>query len=300
MRLRLHRTAGLHLVLVVVVGCNGPTQAPTLPETDGPPDWIVDVVQNPQAFADLLERTGREGWVALHANQLQPARDAFSGDEPLVKMARSRVEWQLTLFHEDLTRASDYAHYTFLSSWSARELPLTPGIQTMSAQWRECDGLQGFGVEDIEKLPDVFKTEVGLPDALAERRVVHEKALAGDTTELYRVAASPLVVEHADTFDRTFYDACLYRTLHQAWLAESLGTTGATDWRGVARTWTGDVSLEGRLFAPWLTANDLEVELSRVTHPGVLGATQPSLIHFGVGTETSVQDDVEVAREDVR
>jgi hypothetical protein len=300
MRLRLHRTVGPHLVLVVVVGCNGPPQAPVLPETDGPPDWIVEVAQNPQAFTDLLERSGRDGWVALHANQLQPARDAFSGDDPSSKMARARAEWQLTLFYEDLTRGSDYAHYTFLSSWSARELPVTPGIQTMSAQWRECEGLGGLGVDNVDKLPEIFKTEAGLPDALAERRTLHEKALAGDPTELYRAAASPLVVERAETFDRTFYDACLYRTLRQAWMARSVETTEATDWRSIARTWTDDTALEGRLFAPWLTGGDLEAEISAVTHPGALGATQPSLVHFGVGTETSVQDDVEVAREDVR
>jgi len=285
---------------VIATACGGPSQTPTLPETGGPPDWIVEVVQDPQAFTDLLERSGRDGWVAMHANQLRPARDAFSADNPYARMSRSRAEWELTLFYEDLTRATDYAHFTFLSSWSARELPLTPGIETMSAQWRGCGGLTGLGVDDADKLPEIFKTEAGLPDILAERQAVHEKALEGDTTELYRTAATPLVVEHADTFDRTFYDACIYRTLQQAWLAESLKTTGASDWRGVARTWTGDAPLEGRFFAPWLTVGDLEAELSRVTHPGVVGATEPSLVHFGVGTETSVQDDVEVAREDVR
>lgn len=288
------------LLVMLATGCSGSEPVTTLPTGDGPVDWIVEVVRDPAAFTALMESTGRDGWVALHGNDLAGARIGFSGDSPAQARARARAEWELALLYEDLSRAEDQAMFTFLSSWAARELPATDGLTTIAAQWRGCDGLSEVGVDNPDKLPALFHADAGAQDVLDERAVLHERAAGGDVGALLAAVSKPMVVEREETFERTFYDACVYRTLHETWEQTAAATVNADDWRGTARAWTGDSGLEGRMFAPWLTSADLEHQIAALAHAGTLGATQPSLASFGVSTETSVQDDVEVAREDVR
>ena len=52
----------------------------------------------------------------------------------------------------------------------------------------------------------------------------------------------------------------------------------------MARQWGSEAGLEGLLFAPWLTTGDLEAQIASETHAGTLGASQPSLVQFGVAT----------------
>jgi len=283
---------------LVASACTSDTSSETPPPA-GPVDWVGTVARDPASFASLMERTNRDGWIAFHGNDLRAAETAFEGSDPTMKRSRARVEWSLALLYDDLARASDYTHMAFLSSWAARELPTTPGIETVAATWRGCGGMSD--VPDADKLPDIFRAEptVEAPGR-RDRHAVHERARAGEVEALYAVAGVPLVVEPADGFERKFYDPCVYHTLHDAWEGRAQATASASDWRGVARQWGSEAGLEGLLFAPWLTVGDLEAGIANEVHPGTLGASQPSLVQFGVGTDMSVQDDVEVARDDVR
>lgn len=296
------RSARLCPVLLLLgTGCTGEEAVSTLPALEGPPDWIVEVVRDPARFGALLDATGREGWVAFHANDPRRAVDAFTGTDPAARRARARAEWQLALLYGDLARATDKATHTFLASWQARDLATTPGLQTLAAQWRGCGGLDRLGAgADATKLPPLFHAEAGYAEALAARAAVHEEAKGGKLDPLYEKAVLPVVVEPAEGFERSFYDPCVYHTLSEAWWGRTFETLGTEDWKGAAAAWGGEAGLEGRLFAPWLTTADLEAELAVAGRPGVLGATQPSLAELGVPREASVQDDVEVARDDVR
>ncbi len=297
--MRYPRLAVVLLAALYGAACSPAPQQPEIVLPEGPGDWIIEVVRAPTSFAALLDTTGADGWIALHRNDLRASREGFASEPEAGQLARARVEWSLHLLYGDLSRASDHAHLAFLSSWAARELPVTPGIRTLSAQWRACGGLDAVGVEQPDKLPPVFKTEVALPDAVAARAAAHEQARSGAFGDLYRVASAPWITETDTEFERVLYDPCVFRSLEAGWMRQAHTSTGAEGWKEVAGRFAG-AGLEGRLFAPWLTSADLTAELARQEAPGTLGASQPSLAQFGIGPEMSVQDDVEVAREDVR
>jgi hypothetical protein len=291
---------------------------------------VADVVQDPASFAGLMERTSRDGWIALHRNDLEGAVAAFGSSAPGTESAsaRARAELALGALHADLARTSTVAHERLFSAWDRRGgLPAGSAAavaalaaRCVDAPWevwaaRVTPGPGAAYVGSLQAGGTLWPEPADVPPALSsdpfyQRRLVHTRTLDGDPGALLAVAAAPLVIESSEAFERRVYDPCLHATLSRAWMhraATSLG--GARPARGTeapallqaTARWTEEPQALGALlFAPWLTAGDLREEVATVQDPGLLGATMPSLAGFAIERVPGTDDDVEAARQEVR
>jgi hypothetical protein len=265
---------------------------PPAPEPS-PAGWVADAVLDPTAFGSLMDRTGRDGWIALHANDLAGAVATFPATDAEGKRARARAELELAVLDDDLARMQALAASRFFDAWATRGGPpagsAAPTIAALAGRCRDAD-------------PALWPASADAADPYAARRAVHAQARKGDPAALLAVASQPLVTEPGDGFTRAFWDPCLHATLSDAWLARAAADSGAAtpDWKAVARTWTTpDAGLGGVLLAPWLTRDALTAELESAASPGLLGATVASLGALGIEpVPTMTTDDAEAARRD--
>ncbi len=270
--------------------------------------WISEVALDPTAFSALMEK-GREGWIALHANDYQRALDAF----PEGETARARVEWQLFLLHTDLARYAGFAYERFFSEWDARTtLPPESAatvVATLASFCSETGSLAGWASRTKPKqlgfdlAQEISRGrapwDIDGTDIFARRMALHRLVrTSGEYEPLLRAAMRPLVSEPVGDFERTFYDPCLHRTLADHWETRTAQTLGGTDWLSVETL--SDRGLAGRLFSAWLTGPDLHSEFLVVDpSPGALGAHSPSLRALGVGTNPHPGDDRDAALSEI-
>jgi hypothetical protein len=303
--------------LAILASCDGSSPAPGDAAKAAPAGWVEEVATDPAAFAALMDEGGREGWILLHANELDGAVAVFS-DSARGSRSRARAALSLAVLHGDLARMSWEAHDRLFRAWDRRGgLPQgssAPAIAALSARcsgqpWKPWAERTGSGTGSA--LVATFDREDGLwpsaapaaDDPLAARRAAHVKARDGSVTELLEAAQQPLIVEPADGFERQFWDPCVHATLSEAWtrrMARELGAEGR-DWRDAMAGFTApDAGLEARLFAPWLTKEDLASELASAREPGVIGATMPSLSALGVSAAPPQGDEIDAARDEAR
>lgn len=316
------RWAILGLATVLSLSCTGTSGETADPATTPADGWIAEIVLDPPAFAALMDETGRDGWIALHANDLDGAAAAFPGGGPAADRARARAELGLAVLHDDLARLSRVAHDRLFQAWDRRggvpEDSVAPAIAALSARcagqpWKPWADRAAKGpgaafsasLGNEEALWPTAAPEAPelASDPLVKRRMVHAAARLGDPAPLLAVATAPLVVEQADGFERTFWDPCLHDTLTRAWMGRtttSLGHPGK-GWREALSALSAeDAGPSTRLFAPWLTGADLTSELKTARVPGTLGATMPTLEALGITRDPVPADEIDRARDEAR
>jgi hypothetical protein len=304
-------------ILAILASCTGTSTTPGEAPAATPAGWVAEVASDPAAFAGLMDEAGREGWILLHANELDGAVAVFS-DNARGGRSRARAALSLAVLHGDLARMSWEAHDRLFREWDRRgSLPQGSAAPAIAALSARCSGqpwkpwAERIASGTGSALVGTFDREDGLwpsaapaaDDPLAARRAVHVKAREGSVTDLLEAAQKPLVVEPAEGFERQFWDPCVHATLSDAWtrrMARELGAEGR-DWReSMAALAAPDAGLEATLFAPWLTKQDLASELASAREPGVIGATMPSLAALGVSASPSQADDIDAARDEAR
>lgn len=298
-------------LLLLPVACTGPTQpgasdvdgGETWPHPEGA--WVTEVTRDPASFATLMEATGREGWIALHANRLEEAAQAFPGDDPRTVRSRARAQWSLGVLQDDLARLTGVTAQELFTTWEKRgSVPEDSAAPAIAVLAELCYGGDAatWDPERVAQAWDAVSVQLG-PEADAPwlaRAELHAQAHQGDLAPLVAVATQPLVVEDAEGFQRTFPDPCLHRTLSDVWLQRAASSLGGTDWHAASAWATPEAGVESRLFAPWLTPEDLSANLKVASHPGDVGANLPSLASLGVDWKTPTEDDFQLAREEVR
>ncbi len=269
--------------------------------------WLSEVTLQPEQFAEVMA-TGREGWIAYHANDFVRALDAF----PPADLGQARVMWSLYLLNADLARLSGFANDQFFSEWEARTgLPpdsAAPVVATLASYCSESGTLAGWasrakeGQAGFDMAQEIARGrspwDVEGSDAFARRMALHRLVRTeGEVEPLMRAAMRPVIVEQAGEFERVFYDPCLHRTTADYWLKRTADTLDGTDWQAIAAF--ADRGLAGRIFSPWLRADDLRSELRANPEPGAVGARSPSLRAFGVGTNPHAGDDLNSALTEI-
>lgn len=291
------------LAPLLLVACGGP-QSPSTDQDWPLPEgaWVTAVTRDPEQFTQLMDSTGRDGWIAFHAHHLDEAVESFDPATPAGLRSRSRAEFALAVLHDDLARFTGYTAWSLFEAWEARgTAPDDPDATAWRSLAAACYGGDAVGWQPgraTEAWDALATTEA--PPTWINRAEVHAAALDGEPTLLRDLAREPLVVVPADGFSRTWYDPCVHRTLSDAWLAQVARDLGGepADWT-VIGAWA-DGGLEGLLFSAWLTPDDLRRELQFATHPGEVGASAPSLAVLGVDWPRAETDDFQIAREQVR
>lgn len=308
----------LLLLVYIGTGCSGQPEALPMPEPGAAPDaegatpeapptsaaldidmygWISEVVLEPGAY-ERLTQSQKEGWEAFENHAYEAAAEAFN--EPV---SRSRAEWSLALLHEDLARLSGYTNESFFAEWDARtSLPNDSAaavVASLASFCAESGSLAGWasrtkmGTPGFEMAQAISRGrapwDVEGTDVFAKRMALHrETRVSGDYLPLKASGSNPLVVERTNLYERVMYDPCLHRTLADHWYNRAAISLGGKDWKAVSALVSA--GLTGRVFAPWLTQNDLATELRVSAHAGSLGARSPSLRKLGVGTNPHAGD----------
>lgn len=304
------------LLAALLVGCTStePEVVSELPEAGSETaptkyGWISEVALQPDAFAALLEETGRDGWIAFHRHDYRAAADALT--EPRI---RARAHLAQSVFYDDLARVSGVAHEQLFSEWKERgTLPKGNDAPLVAALASYCsDGAttvswaqqlrDGEGMEFAQALMgNRSPFDVHTVDPFGRRFDLHRSALEGQEEGLLAVAKEPVIKrDEAGGFVRRFFDPCLYRTLSQTWANHMLSNDGLTgsSWREMV-VWTKE-GLGGRLFAAWATAADLNTEAANAAAPGHVGAKSALLRSVGIGVDAMPTDDPQQARDLVR
>lgn len=305
-------------ILAALVACSGgPTEDPTVAEaavaTVPPADlhglgWVSRVALQPADFEALVARS-KEGWIALHANDAQAAWTRFGDD----RIGRARAAITLAVLYADLSRLSGRVAESLFSQWSAKGgLPAGDDAPMVAALAAACSGGETAGtwankVKGPADMPIAqvmvqgrFPTEASGSGPYGRRLMVHRTARASlDPAALVAAARAPVAVVAEKDFERQFWDPCVYRTLSELWLDRAERDLGGSGWKVVAHLAAPSVGLEGSLFAPWPTTEDLRAELMVADGLGLLGSRSPSMRRLGVGTRTSPNDDADAARQEV-
>lgn len=284
--------------------------------------WPAEAAAHPEQFDGLMERSGRDGWVAYHRNDFEAAIAGFNAS-PDGDRGRARAEFALGVLHSDLDHLAQYATDQLFAAWDKHGgLPAgsAPAIAALSSRchggdwkvWAAKATAAPAGVvflaepDDERALWPQEEATAGTPagdDPLVRRRFLHQRARKGDISALASVALQPLVVEPADGFERTFWDPCLHHTLSEAWFQAANRHLGVAegDWKAGAAVWAApDAGLGGSLFSPWLTSADLAAEIATEASPGLLGARQPGIAALGIGEPPGPTDSIDAARDEAR
>lgn len=258
----------LPLVLLGTLG--GCSEAPTAPDT--PPDtssWLAEAILTPSAF-EALTASNRDGWVALHASDLNTAITAFASDS--TGQVRARLARQAV--YADLAAMTDLAVWRTLHVWESRGLPADDGILGVAPLWRRCGGPQRLPEALTEGAPLPFDG-TAVPDWASDRIA----AYGGDAEALRSVVHTPVMQNET----RIIRDPCGYAFL----LA---GDDPATLIQSLSQA----EGLASRFLSATPTAEDLTDQSARTALPGRMGASSPSLPTFTVtdlpSLHTSVQD----------
>ena len=314
-------------VLVLLVGCTSPEPtAPTAahaPVLDG--SWVDQIVEQPERFSALAAGPARDGWIALHANDLHGAIQGFSGEDPESTLGRGRAQWELSQLYFALADAGDLAWERSFATWSEKSaIPtgsalgyvaglaaLEQGDAEVAAAWfRLCSAARDPLVAQAATL--VAATASGQPisgDDLPPLVLRYNQHLAvrssGDVAPLALVIDQPLITEleprpDGSDLEREFYDPQLLRTMAIAYGVQAASTLG-TDDPLVAMGQAPADSLAALLFGPVAAGADLSSEAQRATEaPRTLGASGPALAAMGLDSELPATDDADWARGQVR
>ncbi len=156
------------LGLTLLVGCTTPTPAPTTPSAgtstlDG--SWIDAVVDEPGRFSTLASGEAREGWVALHSNDLGAAAKAFAGSD--TPIARGRALWELAELHHGLADSGDRAWENTFATWSEKStLPVGSALSYVAALAAIEQGDQQLAGAWLELTANAKDPEVALAASL--------------------------------------------------------------------------------------------------------------------------------------
>ncbi len=286
--------------LLTATGC-APEPEPVIEAGPLDDSWVAQVVSDPSQFTAALG-DARAAWAALHRSDLAAAASAGGP-------AGVRAEVALADLHGDLAQLSALAWSATAETWEARTgLPegsaiswfvglavLESGDAQRAAAWltRASDADEAAVRQAASALLDVGG--LGPVDAgdnpLLRRYSAHLAARApgGDPAPLVASATRPVHSEAArGGLERVFYDPQIHWTLADAWRPE----------RGAL-----PADLQGLLFSPCLTADDLAADRARQDGGGAPGsqcARAESWSALGLDTSPGADDDAERARALVR
>jgi hypothetical protein len=258
-------------LLALVVGSQLLGCSETLTSPEGPPDtssWLAEAIITPSAF-EALTAANRDGWVALHASDLNTAVRAFERDS--TGQYRARLARQAV--YTDLAAMTDLAVWRTLQVWQRRGLPTNDGILGVVPLWRRCGGPQ--------RLPTALTDGATIPfDGTTVPEWANDRidAYGGDVEALRELVAVPVL----QTETRIIRDPCGYAFL-----------LASDDPAALIQTLSEAQGLASRFLSAMPTADDLTRESVGITLPGVLGATSPSLPPFSAMDLTSMHASVE-------
>lgn len=223
------------LAFTLAGACSGPQAPPHALESS----WLGELRRDPARFAAWVD-TGREGWIALHANRLE---EAALAPGPAAAVAAGR----LALLHEDLARLSGSTWALLLERWDTQSgLPtgsaltwfgalaaLDAGDQAAARRWLERCVAEGAPPAQqaaqalLAAELDLSRLDLEAPPAqdnplLARLRRDLEAQRRGEA--LASDAALPAWDEPAGALRRRFYDPLLPRTQALAWGARAQPT----------------------------------------------------------------------------
>lgn len=281
---------------ILTLGILGCSSTPEPPASTEPVNlgWISTIVEEPSAFSALMEQTGREGWVQLHAHDDSRSTATFGKDPGL----RSRPAWKVAMLEQDLADLSATAHDRLFRGWSTRgDLP--PGGAAIAAWSAHCsDGdpeawLGRVDPEDpgapavalIRTPPEDWPAPKG---SIAERMAAHHAALTGDLRADWDRPTEP-VLTVAGEVPRTWYDPCF----HQVAAGHARRIAAPDGWPAAAEVWL-DRGLAGTLFAPWLSLEGLKGEIDADARPGTWGSS--SAARYELSDSPGLPGDSDVAQ----
>lgn len=312
------RSACILLLTSGMISC-ATEPAPQAP-SDALQSWVTDLAANPDGFGTLMEKTGRDGWIAMHEHRYADALDAFEGDAPEVSRARVRAAFDEHSLRSDLARLSTFASQRLFDTWAARGGVPADGIATSVAalaswcgtgelgDWAATVDQAGPGGALLTHLAQggvfaTFSPEVGAndpDDPFANRAVAHAAAMQGDDRPLLQAAQAPLIVQvdsGKEAFERSFYDPCAHNTLADSSRIRLVKELGSSDWSGLKGL--SDGGLESTLFAQWNSGTELANAVGAANSPAdvMLHLTGPSQWGFNAGSpDPDENDDLEQAR----
>ncbi|MCB9794925.1 MAG: hypothetical protein H6741_19675 [Alphaproteobacteria bacterium] len=279
----------------LILGCTGSADVSAPPTHPLDASWPGRLAGDPELFTQTIEAE-REGWIALHANDLDAALQGDGATD-----ARAKLE--LAALHADLARLQQLAWTETLSAWAQRgTLPDSPGLAWTGA----LIALDAGDSEEAQRWlkqaaagadPAVADAARALldhePGELIEQRESNglitrynaHLAARADGERMHPAvqdADAPLIVEPGRT-ERRYYDPQVYQSL-------------ALGWRSSDYDWASP--MEAQLFTPCLmTAPRSDPKPGAVLYADCLGANSEVL---GVELKLEGADDPEAARELVR
>ncbi len=212
-----------------LMGCGSAPEAPETvvePVVELPADWLSQMALAPETFATLTADNRRDGWVALHAGDLNKAAASFDGDDPVTKRSRARAQHSLAVFYDDLARIEQRAVEDTASSWKARG-KTAPRYATLTMALHATCG---------EAVP----ADSGFEARAALHQAKDLKGILNDADKPFRTLEDGSVV----------YDPCVFGTASVIW-GERADASGRADLGG------DDDGLESTLFAPWLEVDNV-------------------------------------------
>lgn len=254
------------MLILLALGCTGPA-APDPVAAPLASSWITTVVREPGRFTAVVDAGGaREGWIALHRNDLAAAQAA--GGVPAARAAE-----ELSRFHEVLARASDQAWLGVGARWESlggpppdSALPLLVWAAAVeardegsAARWR---GVAEARPGAVGALASRWTSPLSPPegaDPLLERARLHAGArdAGAEPSSLREAGERPLLVERppAGGAERTLWDPWLHHTLTALWASRATAAPGADPLAGslFSASLTGSEPLPAQLTALGLT-----------------------------------------------
>ena len=282
------------LLIACTAGSPEPVAEPVAPQA-----WVTEAATVPVRFGDLLDATGRDGWIAMHDHRYADAWAHFGErEDPASGIARGRAAFALALLHSSLSRATTRALDTLVETYEDRgQTP--PGSNRVArafahacrgepAAWpADADGLVAFLDEGGALWDDAAPTD----GPWAERMAAHRKARSTDDPDvLLALADTPVLLETRDGITRSTFDPCLHASLAEIWWSRAASSL-ARDRAEVAAAFAGE-GLGARIFAPWLTQDALQRDLAADVPPDALGSGPRSLVALDVAdaAEPTVQE----------
>ena len=180
--------------LLMVLACTGEPTAPQAGSAPVAATWISELAAEPSGFGTLMEAEPREAWVALHANQLHAA---YTGFASTTSPGKHRTAALLGRLNASLNRTQRLTNDKISKLRTERSIEPSAGLNQYTAM-SACTA-------------DAFKVEV---DGWSERVAL----ISGTDAEALTAAlVTPVIVEQAEGFERTFYDPCAYGGLARIW-----------------------------------------------------------------------------------
>jgi hypothetical protein len=222
---------------------------------------VAEVAVDPERFS-ALTAVDREGWVALHAGDLDTAARAFP-DSPT---PRARAHLARAALRDELAATVHHAAWRTLVLWREFGLPVDEGVAGIGPLWATCGGQErvpSAAREGVEPLA----IDGPLPDWAAER-----VARYADADGLVGALDAPV----ATLGTRVVRDPCALQVLAEADLSAAAIALDV-ELAQLGPTLAAEGGLAGRFLSPTPTAADLVAERERAGAGPEAGARSPSL-----------------------